>query len=355
MAWFRVHLTEEQQRIVNEERVAHPDLRVREKMLVLWLLHCGSKHEEAAKIAGISRTTVHRYVTAFRAGGLERLRSCNHHRPRSEMAAYRELIRKSFEERPVHTIAQACDRVFELTGLRRGPSQVRKFLKDMGLKFQRVRVIPVPPKKKLAEHVQTQAAFLDAELKPCLDAAEAGTGHVFFVDAAHFVFGSFACCLWSFARIFMRAASGRQRFNVLGAWDAMARRLIAVTNTTVVNTETMCELLRKIAASGLSGPITLVLDNARYQRNAVVQALAEELGITLLFLPSYSPNLNLIERLWKFMKRRALYGRYHATFAEFRAAIEEVIDGIPTTHAAALETLMTRNFQMFEDVSLMAA
>jgi transposase len=147
MAWFRVHLTEEQQRIVNEERLAHPDLRVREKMLVLWLLHCGSQHEEAAKIAGISRTTVHRYVVAFRAGGLERLRSCNHHRPRSEMAGYRELIRTSFEERPVHTIAQACDRIFELTGLRRGPSQVRKFLKDMGLKFQRVRVIPVPPKK----------------------------------------------------------------------------------------------------------------------------------------------------------------------------------------------------------------
>ena len=207
----------------------------------------------------------------------------------------------------------------------------------------------------MAEHVQAQAAFLDAELKPRLEAAEAGTGHVFFVDAAHFVFGSFACCLWSLARIFMRAASGRQRFNVLGAWDAMARRLIAVTNTTVVNTETMCELLRKIAAEGLAGPITLVLDNARYQHNAAVKALASELGITLLFLPSYSPNLNLIERLWKFIKRRALYGRYHETFAEFRAAVEEVIDGIPTTHAAALETLMTLNFQMFEDVSLLAA
>src|SRR5271168_548099 len=147
MAWFRVHLTEEQQRIVNEERVAHPDLRVREKMLVLWLLHCGSTREEAAKIVGVSRTTVHRYVVAFRAGGLERLRSCNPHRPQSEMAAYRDIIRASFEKQPVHTIAQACDRIFELTGLRRGPSQVRKFLKDMGLKFHRVRVIPVPPKK----------------------------------------------------------------------------------------------------------------------------------------------------------------------------------------------------------------
>jgi transposase len=207
----------------------------------------------------------------------------------------------------------------------------------------------------LAEHVDIQAKFLETDLKPCLDAAVAGRGHVFFVDAAHFVFGTFLCCLWSFARIFIRAASGRQRFNVLGAWNAVTRELIAVTNTTVVNTETMCELLRKIAAPGLTGPLTLVLDNARYQRNAVVQALAEQLGITLLFLPSYSPNLNLIERLWKFIKRRALYGRYHPTFADFQAAIQETIDGLPTIHAEPLKTLMTLNFQRFENVSLMAA
>jgi transposase len=207
----------------------------------------------------------------------------------------------------------------------------------------------------LGEHVETQAKFLDEELKPKLDAAQAGKGHVFFVDAAHFVLGTYLCSLWSFARISVRAASGRQRFNVLGACNAITRELITVTNTTVVNTVTMCELLRKIAALGLTGPITLVLDNARYQRNAVVKGLAEELGIELLFLPSYSPNLNLIERLWKFIKRRSLYGRYHPTFAGFRAAIEETIDGLSTTHVEQLKTLMSLNFQQFKDVSLMAA
>ncbi len=207
---------------------------------------------------------------------------------------------------------------------------------------------------------------MDDQLKPVLDAAQAGHGHVFFVDAAHFVFGTFLCRLWSFARLFVRAASGRQRFNVraasgrqrfnvLGAWNAVTRELVAVTNTTVVNTDTMCELLRKIAVQGLTGPITLVLDNARYQRNAVVMASAAELNITLLFLPSYSPNLNLIERLWKFTKRRALYGRYHPTFADFRAAIEQTLTDIPTRHAADLASLMTLSFQRFDNVSLMAA
>ena len=75
----------------------------------------------------------------------------------------------------------------------------------------------------------------------------------------------------------------------------------------------------------------------------------------MLFLPSYSPNLNLIERLWKFTKRRSLYGRYHPTFADFRAAIEQTLIDIPTQHAADLASLMTLNFQTFENVSLMAA
>jgi transposase len=147
MDWFHVQLTEEQQRIVNEERSAHPNPRIREKMLVIWLLHNGVKRQKAAEIVGVGRATVQRYVVAFRDGGLDGLRQWNPNRPESEMAAYRELIRDSLEKQPARTVAEASERIFQLTGLRRGPSQVRKFLKDLGLKFQRVRMIPVPPKK----------------------------------------------------------------------------------------------------------------------------------------------------------------------------------------------------------------
>ncbi len=158
----------------------------------------------------------------YRDGGLEALRtSGREYQPTSELAAYEKLIRKSLEQQPARTIAEACQRIKDLTGVERGPTQVRQFLKGLGLKWQMVR--------------------------------------------------------------------------------------------------------------------------------------AEQLGITLMFLPSYSPNLNLIERLWKFIKCRSLDGRYHPAFADFRAAIEETITQLSTTHATDLASLMTLNFQRFENLSLMAA
>jgi transposase len=159
MAWFRVHLTEEEQRVVDEERTCHPNPRIREKMLVVWLLHNGVTRQKAAEIVGVGRATVQRYVVAFREGGLNGLRQWNPNRPVSEMAAYRDLIRQSFEEQPVCTVAEAGERIFQLTGLRRGPTQVRTFLQDLGLKWQRVRAIPVPPKKTWVNTSEPKAIF----------------------------------------------------------------------------------------------------------------------------------------------------------------------------------------------------
>jgi transposase len=215
--------------------------------------------------------------------------------------------------------------------------------------------IPLPPKKSIEEHAGTQAAFLQTKLEPLLEEARADKGHVFFVDAAHFVMGAFLCCVWCWARLLIRGASGRQRYSVLGAWNAVTHQLVSITTDATVSAETMCALLVKIAALGLQGPITLVLDNARYQHCALVMNLAKSLNIHLEFLPSYSPNLNLIERLWKFIKKEVLYGRHYATFLEFRAAIDGCLSKIPTEHRAKLQSLMTHNFQTFNPASFLAA
>jgi transposase len=225
----------------------------------------------------------------------------------------------------------------------------------LGLKWRGLAAIPLPPKKTIEEHVAIQAEFLATKLDPLLEEARAGKGHVFFVDAAHFVMGAFLCRVWCLVRLFIRGGSGRKRYSVLGAWNAVTRELVSITTDATVSAETMCALLRKIAALGLQGPITLVLDNARYQHCALVIDLAKSMNIHLQFLPSYSPNLNLIERLWKFIKKQVLYGRHYATFAEFRAAIDGCLAKIPTEHRDKLTSLMTHNFQTFNLTSFLAA
>ncbi len=147
---------------------------------------------------------------------------------------------------------------------------------------------------------------------------------------------------------------------MLAALNAVSKELITVSNLTYVNAETVCELLRRLAATHLNIPITVVLDNARYQRCKLVQELAQQLSIELLFLPSYSPNLNLkvpcnagIERFWKFVKKQCLYSRYYPDAASFQQAILTCIDEAPSKHKAELERLLTLNFQTFKDVPIL--
>ena len=185
--------------------------------------------------------------------------------------------------------------------------------------------------------------------------ARGGKRTVYFVDASHFVLASFLGWVWCFARLYVRAASGRQRYNVLGALNAVTHELVTEINTTYITATSVCALLRTIAARAGSVPVTLVLDNARYQRCRLVQDLAKTLGIELLFLPSYSPNLNLIERLWKFVKKEVLNSRHHQDFKRFQAAIDGCLADLPTKHREKLATLLAHNFQLWDNVSLLNA
>jgi len=172
------------------------------------------------------------------------------------------------------------------------------------------------------------------------------------VDAAHFVYGAFLGVLWCLQRLFVKTPAGRQRLNVLAALNAVTKEIVSVANDTSVTAETVCTLLYRLAAVHVGMPLTLVLDNVRYQRCALVQEVAAQLNIELLFLPAYSPNLNLIERFWKFVKKRCLYGKYYADHAAFEQAILDCIANASTRHKAELQTLLTLNFQSFGDVRL---
>lgn len=124
--------------------------------------------------------------------------------------------------------------------------------------------------------------------------------------------------------------------------------MIAITNDAYINSQSVCDLLWKIAHLNLKTPITLVLDNARYQRCNLVKQFAKQLDIELLFLPAYSPNLNLIERLWKFVKKQCLYSKYYSEFESFKNAISDCLGKTHLTYKRELDSLLTLNFQIFK-------
>ena len=176
-----------------------------------------------------------------------------------------------------------------------------------------------------------------------------------FVDAAHFVFGPFLGFLWCLVRLFVPGPSGRQRYNVLAALNAVSHEVIRVANHSYINSESVCTLVRQVAAAGLPRPITLVLDNARYQRCELVQSLARSLRIELLFLPSYSPNLNPIERLWRFVKKECLASRPLPDYEAFTRTIDDGLNSLTTKYKDQMTTLLTLNFQTFDDEPVLAA
>ena len=166
------------------------------------------------------------------------------------------------------------------------------------------------------------------------------------------MFKAYLGFLWCFTRVIIRSPSGRKRFNVLGALNAVTQQLITVTNETYITAESVCELLRKIAALGLHLPITIILDNTRSQRCAKVTELAAALQIELLFLPPYSPNLNLIERVWRFIKKHCLYAKYYEDFAQFKHAIATCVTETDGIHKEELASLCTLKFQSFKNLIL---
>src|SRR5262245_47678870 len=299
--------TPEDLRAIARDRYHHPDPLVQRKMEVLWLKSHRLPHDEIAAYAGVSRRTVQRYLNDYLEGGLPRLRRLRWHRPQSSLASHEASLEDYFLGHPPRSARQARAVIEQQTGIRRSLSQVRHFLKGrLGLGWRKVAAIPVPPKKTVEEHAKEQAAFLRDKLEPRLEQARRGRRQVYFVDAAHFVFAPFLGWVWCLARLFVRAASGRRRYNVLGALDAVTHRLIRVTNEGYVNAESVCALLQEVARAGVGLPVTLVLDNAPYQKCALVQGLADSLGVELLYPPGCSPNLNLIERLWRFVRRLSL-------------------------------------------------
>lgn len=334
------------------ERYHHPHPQVQKKMEVLYLKSHNLPHHDICRLCRICKTTLVSYLKQYKAGGIEQLKQLNYTGQPSKLNAHASTVEAYFKAHPPRTVTDAQAKIEQLTGIKRSPSQIRAFLKRIGMKCRKVGFIP--GKGSDPDKIEEQERFRKHQLAPLLAEAKAGTRAVFFMDAAHFVHRAYLGFVWCFTRIFIPSPSGRKRFNVLGAINAVTKEVVMVTNESYINAESVVELLVALAALGLDIPITIVLDNARYQKCRFVEDVAYFLGIELLYLPSYSPHLNLIERLWKFVRNECLYSTYYENFESFKAAIAECLEKANTGHKAKLESLLSWNFQSFKKVQLLA-
>jgi transposase len=344
---IQIDFTKEEMEALNYERYHHPHPRVQRKMESLWLKSHQLSHQLIAQLAGVCSNTLTQYLQDYQEGGIEKLKEINFYQPQSELVRYKSKIEDYFKENPPASIKEAMSKIEELTGIKRSETQVRKFLLSLGMKCRKIGMIPAKA------DFEKQEKFLKEELQPRLEEAKSGKRKVYFFDAAHFVLSSYLGYIWCFVRLFIKAPAGRKRFNVLGALDAITHELITFTNETYINAESVCALLWQLYLYNSGIAITLVLDNARYQKCALVKEVSESLNIELLYLPSYSPNLNLIERMWKFVKKTVLYSKYYPDFNSFKEAIQDCLSKTTTTYKKELDSLLSLKFQLFNKSKVM--
>ena len=175
---------------------------------------------------------------------------------------------------------------------------------------------------------------------------------IYFTDATHPIYNSIAGYGWipKGMEAFVKSNTGRQRLNINGAVNPHTGEIIASEYQTV-NAEATMDLLDKIRKHhGENGQINVFLDRARYNYSRAVRRHAKKLKINLQYLPAYSPNLNLIERVWHYMKKEVMYNRYYETYADFRAAMLSFLNNRSRAFRTNLLTLLAENFYIYNTV-----
>ena len=243
-----------------------------------------------------------------------------------------------------YTLRQIADMIKQKFGLIISEISVSRLLKKYGIK--RLKCGSIPAKADPVE----QRKWFEEKLQPLMQKAKKGLIQLLFVDASHFVMGNgFLGYIYGLCRRFQRTLSGRKRYNVLGAINFISKCFHTVTNDTYITATQVCELLKKIAEAYPGQEIYLILDNARYQKCKLVDDLAKELGIFLYYLPAYSPNLNLIERAWKFVKTE-LRKQYWTDFSLFSQKIDEIIASLSAENKAKADSLLSERIHFFDNI-----
>ena len=343
-----LHLSQAEMQELDTERFSNRQVLVQRRLQCVYLKASSQlTNVQIGRCMGVQANQVGHYIRSYQSQGIRALTTTAYGTNRSALEDYADVLVASFNERAPLSLAEARHRIIELTGIKRDISRVEAFLKRHGFAYRKCGYLPGKA------DTQKQQQWLEESFESELQTAQQGRQVLLFMDAVHFVLSNFCCMLWCIQRLFIRSGAGRNRINVLGAVNALTQQVTTLTNTSYINAEVIIQFLAQLRIQYADLPITIVLDNARYQHCEAVTAFAANIQIKLLFLPPYSPNLNLIERLWKFAEKKLLYGQYYDSPVRFHQAVTDFFAQV-NSYQDELKTLLTLKFQTFHDSRIYA-
>lgn len=319
------------------------DRRIAERIqCILWYAN-GRALSMIRRLLLVGVKTLTNWIQTFIAHGLTGLRSWRYHgqQPRLTDTQWAE-VEQELARTPYRRARDVAAFVTARFGITYTGHGMQALLRRKGYRHVKARLVPgqVTEAKTREQRAWVQQyERLKATLGP--------HDRLYHVDAVHPTHTPQMTYIWTKrgSRCRIPSNTGRQRYNILGAYCPDDQDYLDIRSTTNVNATTLLALIAKIRARfPQAARLVLILDNARYNHAKIVREQIQDTGVELHYLPSYSPNLNLIERLWRFLRAHVLT-TYHATFAQFVEAIAHVLDHLHDyTHELA--SLMTEKFEI---------
>ena len=326
---------------VTELRAAHRscrDKRAAYRLNALILLGQGWRISEVAEALLLDAGTLRSYVTRYQEGGLEALLRDQYTGGLSYLnASQKDELERHLSSHTYLNTNQIIDHVAKAYGVRYSVSGMTDILHSLGFSYKKAKVVPGKTDP------EAQERFVE-EYKKIKESKEE-TDPIYFMDGVHPQHNTQPSYGWIKCgeEKQIKSNTGRKRLNINGAIDVQTMRC-SVVIADAVNADSTIALFKKLERRHTdSSHIYIICDNAKYYRSRKVKEYLENSRIALKFLPPYSPNLNLIERYWKYFKKIVLYNQYYECFDTFKSACEQFFRNIKR-HKKALQTLLTENF-----------
>ena len=314
---------------------------------VLLMLDQGHAAATVAQALGVDAGSVYRYAQTYRLQGLSGYL-------RAEQPGYWGLLTSAqlagLGRELGQTLYTDCraiaDWLAATYGVHYSVSGLTDLLHRLGYSYKLTTAVPCQA------DAAAQTAFLTDTLAPLLAQAEAGEAVVYFADAAHPTHNTRATHVWTVTgqQRPLLTVSGRERVNLNAALNAHCPTQIHLDETGCVNAQSTQRLYEKLLTAHPQGPVHVICDNARYYKNKALNAWLADKRLVQVFLPPYSPNLNLIERLWKFLRQKIINTSFFRTKGQFKTAVLDFFDRL-NEFGPELASRMTLNFHVLNSQS----